>query len=149
NMYIETPNNMYASVSNSFSVGCGTCAPGFFNITTYSIANDMDLIRGKHQIAFGVNILRSQDNLNSGFNQNGSISFNRQATNAPILDFQLGPMNTWNESRAQWSWSRRINSGLFTQDPYPVSSRPSINAGLRWESDIPPVDTRPVGSLFD
>src|SRR5437870_1052250 len=31
NQFIETPNNMALSVTGSFSVGCGTCAPGFFN----------------------------------------------------------------------------------------------------------------------
>ena len=149
NMFIETPNNMALSVSNSFSVGCGTCAPGFFNITTYSLADDVDLIRGRHQIAFGVNILRSQDNLDSGFNQNGVFTFNGQSTNDPMLDFQLGIMSTWDQSRAQLSWYRKTNIGLYVQDTFRVNSRLSINAGLRWEPDIPPVDTRPVGSLFD
>jgi hypothetical protein len=89
NMYVETPNNMLVQVSNSFNVGCGTCAPGFFNITTYSFADDVDLIRGRHQIGFGFSLLRSQDNLDSGYNQNGVFNFNGQATNDPILDLEL------------------------------------------------------------
>ena len=149
NMYVETPENLYVSVANSFSVGCGTCAPGFFNITTYSFADDVDLIRGKHQIAFGVSILRSQDNLDSGYNQNGVFTFNGQTTNDPLLDLLLGTMSSWDQSRAQLSWYRKINFGLYIQDTFRVSSRLGINAGLRWEPDIPPVDTRPVGSLFD
>ena len=149
NMSVETPNNMQVTISNSFTVGCGTCAPGFFNINTYSVADDVDLIRGKHQIAFGINILRSQDNLNSGFNQNGYFTFNGQTTNDPIVDFQLGIMATFGQSRPQLSWYRKINLGLYVQDTYRISSRLSINAGLRWEPDIPPVDTRPAGSLFD
>lgn len=149
NMYVETPTNMQMTITNSFTVGCGTCAPGFFNINTYSIADDVDLSRGKHQIAFGINILRSQDNLMSGYNQNGIFTFNGQTTNDPIVDFQLGIMSVFDQSRAQLSWYRKINIGLYVQDTYRISSRFSINAGLRWEPDIPPVDTRPVGSLFD
>jgi len=149
NMFIETPSNMSLSVSNAFSVGCGTCAPGFFNITTYSFADDVDLIRGRHQIAFGATVLRSQDNLDSGFNQNGVFAFNGQSTNDPLLDFQLGIMSQFNQSRAQLSWYRKTNIGLYVQDTFRVSSRLSINAGLRWEPDLPPTDTRPVGSLFD
>jgi hypothetical protein len=149
NIYVETPNNMQLTVSNAFTVGCGTCAPGFFNITTYSFADDMDLIRGRHQIAFGVNLLRSQDNLDSGYNQNGIFTFNGQATNDPMVDFLLGSMSTWDQSRAQLSWYRKLNIGLYVQDTYRVSNRLSINAGLRWEPNIPPVDIRGVGSLFD
>jgi len=148
-MFIETPTNMALSVSNAFSVGCGTCAPGFFNITTYSFADDVDLIRGKHQIAFGASVLRSQDNLDSGFNQNGVFAFNGQSTNDPMLDFLFGTMSQFNQSRAQLSWYRKTNIGLYVQDTFRVNSRLSINAGLRWEPDMPPVDIRPVGSLFD
>lgn len=148
NMYVETPNNMQMTVTNAFTIGCGTCAPGFFDINTYSIADDVDLMRGKHQIAFGINILRSQDNLDSGYNQNGIFTFNGQTTNDPMVDFELGIMSTFDQSRAQLSWYRKINVGLYVQDTYRVSSRFSINIGLRWEPDIPPVDTRPVGSLF-
>jgi hypothetical protein len=148
NMYVETPNNMQLTISNAFTIGCGTCAPGFFNITTYSFTDDVDLMRGKHQIAFGVNILRSQDNLDSGYNQNGIFTFNGQTTNDPMVDFELGIMSTFDQSRAQLSWYRKLNLGLYVQDTYRVSSRLSINLGLRWEPDIPPVDTRPVGSLF-
>jgi len=149
NMFVEVPNNLYVNVTNAFAIGCGTCAPGFFNVTTYSFADDVDLIRGKHQIAFGVNILRSQDNLLSGYNQNGVFTFNGQSTNDPMVDMQLGVMSSWDQSRAQLSWYRKINIGLYVQDTYRISSRVSVNAGLRWEPDIPPVDTRPVGSLFD
>lgn len=149
NQFIETPNNMALSVTSAFSVGCGTCAPGFFNITTYSIADDVDLIRGRHQIAFGATVLRSQDNLDSGFNQNGVFAFNGQSTNDPIVDYSLGILSQFNQSRAQLSWYRKTNIGLYVQDTFRLNSRLSINAGLRWEPDLPPTDIRPWGSLFD
>jgi hypothetical protein len=149
NVFAEVPNYLELSVSNAFSVGCGTCAPGFFNINTFAFADDMDLIRGRHQIAFGVNILRSQDNLNSGYKQNGAFTFNGQTTNDPMVDFELGIMSQYTQSRPQLSWYRKLNIGLYVQDTFRMTNRFSINAGLRWEPDIPPIDTRRVGSLFD
>ncbi len=149
NMFVEVPNNIAVTVSNAFSVGCGTCAPGFFNINTYALTDDVDVIRGRHQIAFGVNVLRSQDNLKSGYNQNGVFTFNGQTTNDSMVDFELGIMSQYSQSRPQLSWYRKINLGLYVQDTIRLSHRLSINAGLRWEPDIPPVDTRRVGSLFD
>lgn len=106
NMYVEPPDNLYLTVSNAFTVGCGICAPEDFNITTYSIADDVDVIRG-------------------------------------------GTMSSWDESRVQLSWCRKINFGLYVQDTFRLSSRLSLNRGLRWEPQIPPVDIRGVVSLFD
>ncbi|MDP2999374.1 MAG: TonB-dependent receptor, partial [Bryobacterales bacterium] len=144
-VFAEVANYLEVSVSNAFSVGCGTCAPGFFNINTFAFADDVDLIRGRHQIALGVNILRSQDNLNSGYRQNAGFTFNGQTTNDSMVDFELGIMSQFTQSRAQLSWYRKINIGLYVQDTIRVSRRLSVNAGLRWEPDIPPVDTRRVG----
>ena len=36
----------------------------------------MDVIRGKHQMAFGFNLVRVQNNTVSGFKENGNFTFN-------------------------------------------------------------------------
>jgi len=149
NMFVYVPDSLQVTVSNAFSVGCGTCSPGFFNINTFSFADDVDLMRGRHQIAVGVDILRSQDNFSSGYNQNGNFTFNGQTTNDSMVDFELGNMSEFDDSLQQVNWYRYINIELYVQDTYRISSRLSINAGLRWEPYTPPVDTRRYGSLFD
>ena len=149
NLFVYEPNYLQVTVSNNFSIGCGTCVPGFFNINTFSFADDVDLMRGKHQIAFGVSILRSQDNFISTYNRNGTFSFNGQTTGDAAVDFQLGIMSEFDQSLPVVNWYRYINYELYVQDTYRISSRLSINAGLRWEPYIPPVDTRRYGTLFD
>ena len=37
-VFAEVKNYLEMTVTNAFAVGCGTCAPGFFNITTYAFA---------------------------------------------------------------------------------------------------------------
>src|SRR5580658_5303421 len=49
-MYSAVPNFLLMSISNAFSTYCGTCAPGHFDINSYQAADDVDLIRGRHQI---------------------------------------------------------------------------------------------------
>src|SRR4051794_33091605 len=62
NIYQGTKYFLQLAVNNGgFAIGCGTCALGRFPITSFQAANDVDVLRGKHQIAFGVDILRTRD----------------------------------------------------------------------------------------
>ena len=62
NLFQGTTNFLQLAVNNGgFAVGCGTCALGRFPITSFQAADDVDILRGKHQIAFGVDILRTRD----------------------------------------------------------------------------------------
>ena len=76
NMYSAVPNFLLFSVTGGFSTFCGTCAPGHFNVTSYQVADDVDVIRGRHQMAFGFNLVRVQNNTISGFQENGNFTFN-------------------------------------------------------------------------
>ena len=148
NEFVYVPNDLRVAISNSFSVGCGTCSPGHFNVNTYQVADDMDYIRGNHHIAFGVNLVRTQLNSLAGYLQNGNFSFNGQFTNDPIADFLLGDMNTFGQSRPQQVSNRLLNIGLYVQDTWHATSRLTVNGGLRWEPTKIPVDYFHRGSIF-
>ncbi|HEY3840530.1 MAG TPA: carboxypeptidase-like regulatory domain-containing protein, partial [Bryobacteraceae bacterium] len=48
NLYQGTSDFLQVAVNNGgFAVGCGTCALGVFNITSYQAADDIDFLRGK------------------------------------------------------------------------------------------------------
>ena len=53
NMYVAIPNFLLTAISGYFGLGCGTCAPGHFNVNTWTEADDVDWIRGRHHFAFG------------------------------------------------------------------------------------------------
>jgi hypothetical protein len=54
NLYQGTNDFLQVAVNNGgFAVGCGTCALGSFPITRYQGADDVDVLKGKHQIALG------------------------------------------------------------------------------------------------
>src|SRR5436190_21424202 len=58
NLYQGTDDFLQVAVNNGgFAVGCGTCALGRFPITSFQEADDVDILRGKHQIALGVDLL--------------------------------------------------------------------------------------------
>ena len=137
NMFNYDPSGMLMSVSGAFSTGA---SPGIFDRNTYQEADDLDLIRGKHQIAVGVDLIRTQNNLLSAFNRNGNFAFNGQFTNDAMLDFLMGRMSDFQQSRAQVNVYRQTILGFYAQDSYKISPHVLINAGLRWEPMLFPQD---------
>jgi hypothetical protein len=77
-------DNLQLAVSNSFSTG----GSGFskWGVTSYQEAHDIDLTRGKHQFAFGGEVIRTQNNQNDEYNDSGTFSFTGVYSNDPLPD---------------------------------------------------------------
>ena len=87
-MYSAVPNFLLiGSMTGGFTTFCGTCAPGHFNMNSFQVADDVDTVRGRHQIAFGFNLIRIQNNTISGFDENGAPTFNGQFTGLGLAEF--------------------------------------------------------------
>jgi hypothetical protein len=149
NIFQKVPNFLLVTVTNFFSVGCGTCAPGHFNVNTFQFADDVDLIRGRHQISFGVNAVRTQNNLISGFNENGTFTFNGNFTGSNLADFLIGKVNTFGQTNPTPDDLRQTIFALYVQDSFKVNSRLTVNAGLRWEPTLPNTDKYGRGTFLD
>jgi len=149
NLYQGTPNFLQVAVSNGgFSAGCGTCALGRFPITSFQYADDVDVLRGKHQMAFGVDYIRTRQVQENHYNDNGVFNFSGQYSNDPLLDFLMGKMNNFNQSGQQLDDLRQNLYGLYAQDTYHASRRLVLNFGLRWEPFLPEYDHYDRGSTF-
>ena len=46
---INLSNFLLVTVTNYFSVGCGTCAPGHFNVNSGQLADDVDLMESRYE----------------------------------------------------------------------------------------------------
>jgi hypothetical protein len=157
NVYQGTDNYLQVTVgtvgSSGFAVGSGSGALGTFNITEYQEADDVDWTKGKHQLAFGVDIIRSQDNQNNHFEDNGAWlfdgSFNKLgSTTRPLMDFLQGKMYRFEQTLPQQNATRQTVIGLYSQDAFRVTPKLVINAGLRWEPMKYPYDYFHRGSTF-
>jgi hypothetical protein len=149
NISVAVPNNLYVADTGAFTIGCGTCSPGVFNVNTWQFADDVDLIRGKHQLAFGVDFMRTQNNLLGGFYENAQFSFNGSASGDPMVDLLLGSLSGFNQSGPQPDTLRETMPALYAQDTFRANSHLVINAGLRWEPFLFPVDLPHRGSVFN
>jgi len=137
------------SVSNAFRLGCGTCAPGFFNTNSYQISDDMDYVRGKHQISFGGTVFKNQLNWLANTLSNGQFVFNGQFTGDALADFLIGKVSTVGRGGPLAVALRQNVFGVYIQDTWRAAPKLTVNFGLRWEPLLPEYDKNGVGVHFD
>jgi hypothetical protein len=148
-MYSAVPNFLLiSSMSGGFTTFCGTCAPGHFDFNGYQVADDVDLIRGQHQISFGFNLIRIQNNTISGFDENGAPAFNGSFTGMGMADFLLGRMSDFQQTNATPDDLRQWVMSYYAQDSFKLSRTMTLNYGLRWEPTFPDPDKYGRGTSF-
>ncbi len=131
------PKDIDLSVTNAFSLGGGAANRGKWNTVAYQFSEDLDIIRGGHQISAGVNFVRGIANQYNTQFTNGTISFNGQQTGLGLADFLLGRVNTITQAQGQRDFERSRYISLYVQDAWKASSRLTLDAGLRWEPYLP------------
>ena len=143
------PNYIDFSVSNyNLGGGCGTCAPGHFDVNTYQLSDDFTVIRGSHQFAFGVDARRLQMNIVNNQQVNGISSFTGTITGDALADFMLGKMSSYVQGNPNPNAMRQPVTGVYAQDSYRVSPHFTVNYGVRWEPTLPAYDAQNRGNQF-
>jgi hypothetical protein len=147
--FVPVPHDIRLDVSSYFSVGCGTCAPGYFNTNTWQFSDDIDMVRGRHQLAMGVDFMHSQNNLLTGNNQDGQFQFNGAWSGNALADFLLGDMSLYDQNRPQQNALRQNMPALYVQDTIHVNTHLTVNAGVRWEPLLMPADVYGRGATWN
>ncbi len=135
--------------SGYFTLGGGSQMPGHFINNLYQVANDIDMVVGKHQLAFGFNGMKMQLNYLSTFQSNGQFTFGGNLAGDNLADFMLGWPSNYAQGNPEWENWRYGYYGLYIHDNYKVRPNLTINAGIRWEPYRPSIDTAHRGSHFD
>jgi hypothetical protein len=148
------PNDyIQITVGNYFNVGCGTCAPGYFDVNNYQLSDDYQMTKGKHQIAFGFDGRKEQFNSLNNQASNGQFTFSGGNTTGysgdNLADLELGHLSSWDQSNALSDYIRQTVIGLYAQDTYRPTSSLTVNLGVRWEPDIPMSDKQCRGNQFN
>jgi hypothetical protein len=148
NMFNLLPNFINLTVTNYFAVGCGTCAPGYFNTNTYQLSDDYTIIHGKHQFGFGVDVRKLQLNIVNNQQSNGQFTFGGAYSGDNLADFMLGRLQTLNDGNPNPNTLRQTVTSLYAQDTFHVTAHFTLNLGVRWEPSIPPYDKYNRGNQF-
>ena len=129
-------------------MGCGTCAPGYFNTNTYQLSDDYTIIHGKHQFGFGVDVRKLQLNIVNNQQSNGQFTFGGAYSGDNLADFLLGRTQTVTDGNPNPNALRQTVTSLYAQDTYHLTERFTLNLGVRWEPSIPPYDQFSRGNQF-
>ena len=142
----------------AFMGGMGNANIGtqqLFATTTYHYADNVTVIRGRHMMKMGGNILRQQMNVfyagNNG--RSGYISFGGRFTAANAInptgkligeaDFVLGLPTDLGKGLSTGTWGhRKTIYGFYFQDDWRVTNNLTLNLGLRWEYHTPLVEVK-------
>lgn len=109
----------------------------------YQPSDVVTLIRGKHVLHFGGELIMLDDNSTAWGNVDaGDFSFSGQYTQASLAasgsgagwaDFLLGDMQSWGAANSALFGGRQKSPQLFVQDDIKLRSNLTINLGVRYQ----------------
>lgn len=145
-----SPGNFPAiNVGANFFTFCGTCSLAYINSSTMQFAEDFSLIKGRHQFAFGVNVMRRISDFQVSTQQNPAYTFNGQTTNDPTLDLLVGRPSSFVQGNITKQNQYANYLSIYAEDKIRITPRLTLNLGLRWEPYFPSIDRNGRDTYFD
>jgi hypothetical protein len=137
NSYTYTPNAMQIAVTGDFTVGSGVDANDWQENSSGSVNDDFTLIKGKHQIAFGADLMRAVAISMANVYSIGSYSVTGAYTGSGLGDLFSGQLASVLQSLPNDLITDQWFFGAYAQDTWKVTPRLTATFGLRWEPYLP------------
>ena len=116
----------------------------------YQLSDELNWNRGRHNLSFGADLRQTQFQLQAGASPTGFFTFDGRYSGSSVADFLLGTIaaaTTQPGISITNSWSNSYN--FFVQDDYKVTSRLTLNLGLRYEYEQPFYEINGKEGYFD
>jgi hypothetical protein len=136
-MFTYIPEYMNITTTGAFSINTGTETFSFYKPNTYSISDDLTVVRGNHQFGIGGAAAISDWQTESNVRSMGPISFNGAVTGLPLGDFLLGRVFEFRQATPFRQDIKQPYFALYGQDTWRVSPSVTLNYGVRWEPWFP------------
>jgi hypothetical protein len=136
-----------ADITGGFGVTTG--GGGKSTLAIFAVGDDLSILRGNHQMAFGGSGAAWWANSYSDFYSYGRAVFNGQTTGLGMADYFLGKVSAWTMGTPAPQHKRSKHVGLYAADTWKLNPKLTVNYGLRWEPYFPMIHLDGSGVHFD
>jgi hypothetical protein len=137
NTFSYLQDYMLLNVTGGFNLGGGTESESLFNTDSYTINDDLTMIRGNHQFGLGVAFAWWESLTQANVRSPGTFTFSGQVTGLGLADFLTGQPFTFIQSAPNTLHIKQKYFGLYGQDTWKLSPTMTFNYGVRWEPWFP------------
>ena len=119
---------------------------------TFQLLDNLSYARGAHLAKFGFDFRAAQQNAFRDVQSRGFLTFSSQfpLTGNALADLLLGFPALTGGARVDNAQHLRTRSyNFYANDSWRVTPRLTVNAGLRYELNTPPVDAQDRANLYD
>jgi hypothetical protein len=111
------------------------------NTSIFAVGDDLSIVRGNHQMAFGGMVGRWESNAYSYFYSGGIATFNGQITGLGMADFLTGNVFNFTQAPPETHLGYQWYFGTYANDTWKAAQRLTVSYGVRWEPWFPQVFT--------
>jgi hypothetical protein len=132
------------SVSGYFSSG-GSLAGPVSTTDLYDIRDMVSTSKGKHELAFGAEVSLEKDMYVANLYNYGTFSFTTStpgSTGNALADFVAGKVGSMEQDTPYHALLSTWYYSFFIQDNFHVMPRLTLNLGLRYDLEPPPVESQ-------
>jgi hypothetical protein len=142
--YSSQPDSMQLSVTGGFNLGA--VRKVIIDTTSYQLNDDINLIKGNHQITLGGTVIEMASVQRVSNTDVGNYAFTGVALGLGMADFLTGKLTTLGQQQpVQWT-THEWYVAAYAGDVWKATPRFTVNYGLRWEPFLLPYLTE--GAIF-
>lgn len=161
---LDLPSTSLTDLGSSFALQGTPALPqigvsGYFTLsqsiagptagTNYIGARDVLAINhGRHAISLGAEVSNERDVQATLLNNYGVFSFTSANTGNALADYELGLPNSVSQDVPVTPDTTDWYYAFFAQDDFRIRPRLTLNFGLRWDVQTPPIDRHNFQSTF-
>jgi hypothetical protein len=136
NAWTSVPEAFQFNVTGHFGFGSGMAYTNAWQ-NQYQVANHTTMIRGDHQLGFGVDWARDDIISYSNTFGVGNMTVGPDRTGNAMGDFMLGQMTEIRQSMPGLLSPVQHYVGVYAQDTWRATPKLTLNYGVRWEPFLP------------
>jgi hypothetical protein len=145
-MFSYEPHNPNVQVDGAFIIGPNG---GPTREAIFAASDDLSVIRGNHQLAFGTNASLWWLNSYGNTANHGSMEFNGQTTGLALADYFMGNASVFTMGTNSDQHKRSKYVALYGADIWKVNQKLTLSYGLRWEPYFPMIHLDRSAIHFD